>query len=920
MLFFCGLKSASFAPWLCDPQKVLFSLTHREGGAIAKNLPQNAPFLRFYPSFGVVYSFLNRGDVVYFHGIFIQRILTMMEEKYPFHAIEPKWQKYWDETGTFRCDAQDDSRPKFYCLTMFPYPSGHMHVGHGRNYIMGDVITRYKKMMGYNVLSPMGWDSFGLPAENAAKKFHVHPHKWTIENIQEMKRQVRSWGVGYDWEREIATCHPDYYKWTQWVFLQAYKLGVAYQKEAPVNWCPLCTNLANEEVTADGRCDRCGRPVEKKNLKQWFFRITQYADRLLKDLDLLDGWPEKVRQMQANWIGKSEGAKVSFKVTETGDECPVYTTRPDTIFGVTFMAIAPDNPLLLKLLPGSEKEAEVRAFIEKLANIPASERFSDATAKEGVFTGFHVTNPYNGDTDIELWVTNYVVSDSGTGIVMAVPTHDQRDWDFATKYGIAKKIVIQNAEQSLDVATMTAAYVDDGVLVNSGAFDGMANREAIKAIIADGAEKGYAEATTNFRIRDWNVARQRYWGAPIPIVHCPHCGAVPVPEDQLPVRLPDDVDYDGDQGNPLARHEGFVNTTCPKCGAPAKRETDTLAQWLCSCWYFLRYIDARNENAAFDKALVDKWMPVDQYIGGVEHAVLHLLYSRFVVKILNDAGALDCVEPFKALFTQGMICKRCEADDGKYVKGKLYKMSKSVGNVVSPDELIEAYGADTVRLYTLFIGPPELDAEWQDAAVQGPYRFLCRLWKKAYDAKAIVPEQDVPVKMDALKPVERDLYRKLHQTLAGVTDSIEHGFRFNTAIAQLMELMNALDKAKIDANASDDAKALLRETIVTVARMMAPITPHIAEEIWQAYGCAPAGVMNAGWPKVNEAALKEEALQIILQVNGKMRGKITVPAGIAKEELETLARESADVKRFTDGQTIAKIIVVPGKLVNIVVK
>ena len=844
----------------------------------------------------------------------------MMEEKYPFHAIEPKWQKYWDETGTFRCDAQDDSRPKFYCLTMFPYPSGHMHVGHGRNYIMGDVITRYKKMMGYNVLSPMGWDSFGLPAENAAKKFHVHPHKWTIENIQEMKRQVRSWGVGYDWEREIATCHPDYYKWTQWVFLKAYELGVAYQKEAPVNWCPLCTNLANEEVTADGRCDRCGRPVEKKNLKQWFFRITQYADRLLKDLDLLDGWPEKVRQMQANWIGKSEGAKVSFKVTETGDECPVYTTRPDTIFGVTFMAIAPDNPLLLKLLPGSEKEAEVRAFIEKLANIPASERFSDATAKEGVFTGFHVTNPYNGDTDIELWVTNYVVSDSGTGIVMAVPTHDQRDWDFATKYGIAKKIVIQNAEQSLDVATMTAAYVDDGVLVNSGAFDGMANREAIKAIIADGAEKGYAEATTNFRIRDWNVARQRYWGAPIPIVHCPHCGAVPVPEDQLPVRLPDDVDYDGDQGNPLARHEGFVNTTCPKCGAPAKRETDTLAQWLCSCWYFLRYIDARNENAAFDKALVDKWMPVDQYIGGVEHAVLHLLYSRFVVKILNDAGALDCVEPFKALFTQGMICKRCEADDGKYVKGKLYKMSKSVGNVVSPDELIEAYGADTVRLYTLFIGPPELDAEWQDAAVQGPYRFLCRLWKKAYDAKAIIPEQDVPVKMDALKPVERDLYRKLHQTLAGVTDSIEHGFRFNTAIAQLMELMNALDKAKIDANASDDAKALLRETIVTVARMMAPITPHIAEEIWQAYGCAPSGVMNAGWPKVNEAALKEEALQIILQVNGKMRGKITVPAGIAKEELETLARESADVKRFTDGQTIAKIIVVPGKLVNIVVK
>ncbi|HIV10002.1 MAG TPA: leucine--tRNA ligase, partial [Candidatus Spyradenecus faecavium] len=433
-----------------------------------------------------------------------------MEEKYPFHAIEPKWQKYWDEHGTFKCDVRDESKPKFYCLTMFPYPSGHMHVGHGRNYIMGDVITRYKKMLGYNVLSPMGWDSFGLPAENAAKKFHVHPHKWTIENIREMKRQVRSWGVGYDWDREIATCHPDYYKWTQWVFLQAYKLGVAYQKEAPVNWCPLCTNLANEEVTADGHCVRCGRPVEKKNLKQWFFRITQYADRLLKDLDLLEGWPEKVRQMQANWIGKSQGAKVTFKVTETGDDCPVYTTRPDTIFGVTFMAIAPDHPLLKKLLPGSPREAEVKAFAEKLANIPAAERFSDALAKEGVFTGFHVTNPYNGDADIQLWVTNYVVSDSGTGIVMAVPTHDQRDWDFATKYGIPKKIVIQNPERTLRLEDMTAAYVDDGILVDSGDFDGLPNRDAIKAITQFGADHGFAEFTTNFRIRDWNVARQRY--------------------------------------------------------------------------------------------------------------------------------------------------------------------------------------------------------------------------------------------------------------------------------------------------------------------------------------------------------------------------------------------------------------------------
>ncbi|MEG1553078.1 MAG: leucine--tRNA ligase [Kiritimatiellia bacterium] len=837
-----------------------------------------------------------------------------MEEKYPFHAIEPKWQKYWEAHHTFACDTRDDSKPKFYCLTMFPYPSGHMHVGHGRNYIMGDVIARYKKMQGCNVLSPMGWDAFGLPAENAAKKYHVHPHTWTVENIAEMKRQVCSWGVGYDWEREIATCHADYYKWTQWVFLQAYKLGVAYEKEAPVNWCPLCTNLANEEVTADGHCERCGRPVEKKNLKQWFFRITQYAERLLKDLDLLDGWPEKVRQMQANWIGKSQGAKVDFKITETGDACPVYTTRPDTIFGVTFMAIAPDHPLLKTLLPGTKQAETVKAFVEKLATIPASERFSDALTKEGVFTGFHVTNPYNGDKEIELWVTNYVVSDSGTGIVMAVPTHDQRDWDFAVKYGIGHKLVIQNADQSLNASTMTAAYVDGGTLVNSGAFNGLPNLEAIKAITQYGVDHGFAEFKENFRIRDWNVARQRYWGAPIPIVHCPKCGAVAVPEDQLPVRLPEDVDFKSDQGNPLAKHETFVNTTCPKCGGPAKRETDTLAQWLCSCWYFLRYIDARNTEQAFDKALIDKWMPVDQYIGGVEHAVLHLLYARFVVKILNDAGALDCVEPFKSLFTQGMICKRSEKD------GKLYKMSKSVGNVVSPDELISNYGADTVRLYTLFIGPPELDAEWQDSAIQGPYRFLCRLWKKAYDAKAFIPTQEMPVEISALTPPERELYRKLHQTLVSVKDSIEHGFRFNTAIAQLMELMNVIDRAKIGPESSEDAKAVLRETLVTIARMMAPITPHIAEELWAEFGCKPEGVMSAGWPVVNEAALKEEALEIILQINGKMRGKLALPTGLSIAELETIARESAEVKRFTEGLTIVKVIVVPNRLVNIVAK
>lgn len=830
-----------------------------------------------------------------------------MEEKYPFHDIEPKWQQWWDEQGTFACNTAATQKPKFYCLTMFPYPSGKMHVGHGRNYIMGDVITRYKTMKGFNVLSPMGWDSFGLPAENAAKKFGVHPHDWTVKNIAQMKRQIRSWGVGYDWRRELATCHPDYYRWTQWVFLQAYKLGIAYQKKAPVNWCPLCTNLANEEVTADGHCVRCGRPVEKKNLDQWFFKITAYAQRLLDDLKLLDQWPEKVRQMQANWIGRSEGTKVRFTVTETGDDCTVFTTRPDTIYGVTFMAIAPEHPLVRKLCADNPA---VLDFCKRQALIPAAERAADATKKEGVFTGFHLTNPYNGDTNVQLWVTNYVLMDYGTGAVMAVPTHDQRDFDFATKYNLPKKVVIQNPQGDLSPETMTAAYEEEGRLVNSSQFNGINNRDAISAITDYGIKQGFAERCINFRIRDWNVARQRYWGAPIPIVHCPHCGAVPVPEDQLPVRLPDDVDFQSENGNPLARCEHFVNTTCPKCGAPAKRETDTLAQWLCSCWYFLRYIDPRNTEKAFDKELVARWMPVDQYIGGVEHAVLHLLYSRFVVKILKDAGACDIDEPFKALFTQGMICKRAEKD------GKLYKMSKSVGNIVSPDELIENYGADTVRLYTLFIGPPELDAEWQDAGIQGPFRFLNRIWKAVWKAKSFLPPRDTPVDQAKLSQEGKELRRKLHETVRSVTDSIEHGFRFNTAIAQIMELMNQIEGAKISEASDANAKALLREALVLTVRLLSPFTPHIAEELWRELGYE-SGVMDAGWPEVDSNALKQDSIEIVLQVNGKFKGKLTIPADADRETTQALALAAPTVVKALEGLTVRKVIVVPNRLVNI---
>ena len=832
-----------------------------------------------------------------------------MQEKYPFYEIEPKWQQWWDAHHAFECDTAD-ARKKFYCLTMFPYPSGSMHVGHGRNYIMGDVLARYKKMQGFNVLAPMGWDAFGLPAENAAKKNGTHPKTYTYGNIAHMKTQIRSWGVGYDWRREIATCHPDYYHWTQWVFLKFFEMGLAYQKAAPVNWCELCTTLANEEVTPEGTCDRCGRKVTKRNLKQWFFKITAYAPQLLDDLDQLQAWPEKVRQMQANWIGRSEGARVEFKVSETGDPCPIFTTRPDTIYGVTFMAIAPEHPLLQKLLPGSKHEKTVREFIERQALIPASERTNDTATKEGVFSGFHVTNPYTGE-QVPLWVTNYVLMDYGTGAVMAVPAHDQRDFEFAQQYRIPIKVVIQppSPSEPLVVEDMRDAFEDDGIMTASAPFDGRHNREALHDIIHLGKTKGFSDFTTNYRIRDWLISRQRYWGAPIPIIHCPTCGAVPVPENQLPVLLPDDVDFKVEQGNPLANHAAFVNTTCPKCGAAAKRETDTLAQWLCSCWYFLRYVNPRDSKQPFDKKDVANWLPVDQYIGGVEHAVLHLLYSRFVTKVLHDAGWVACNEPFTALFTQGMICKR--ADDGK-----LYKMSKSKGNTVSPDELITNYGADTLRLYTLFLGPPEMDAEWQDAGIQGPFRFLCRLWRRVWETHDLLTTAPPVPPLSQMARPERDLYRKLHQTIRAVTDAIENGFRFNTAIAQVMELMNAIDDLKIDAASSPSARAVYRAAIEKMVLLISPFAPHIAEEMWTELGHT-GGVMTATWPEVESEALTADTVEVVFQINGKVRGKIELPASASKEEMEKAALANEQVKKHLAGLTVKKVIVVPGRLVNI---
>ena len=834
----------------------------------------------------------------------------MMKEKYPFEEIEPKWQQYWSDRGVFKVDTSRHER-KYYCLTMFPYPSGTMHVGHGRNYIIGDAVTRYKMARGFRVLSPMGWDAFGLPAENAAKQRGVHPKEWTYNNIKQMKRQLKSWGIAYDWDRELATCHPDYYKWTQWIFLKMFERGLAYRKNAPVNWCDYCTTLANEEVLADGTCERCGRKVVKKDLTQWFLKITEYAGTLLDDLSLLEKWPEKVRAMQGNWIGRSTGARVAFTVAETGDPCPVFTTRPDTIYGVTFMALAPEHPLVEKLLRDNPRATEIRAFVERQKMVSAAERTDEATRKEGVFTGFHVRNPYNGEL-APLWITNYVLMEYGTGAVMAVPAHDQRDFDFAKTYGLPVKVVIQNPEGNLAAAAMKEAYVEDGVMTASGPFEGRHNREAMTALIQHAKDGGFGEFTTHYRIRDWLISRQRYWGAPIPIIHCESCGAVPVPEQDLPVLLPDDVDFKSERGNPLAAHEGFIHTTCPKCGKPARRETDTLAQWLCSCWYYLRYVNPRDNTVAYRTEDVDYWLPVDQYIGGIEHAVLHLLYSRFILKVLHDAGTCSFREPFNALFTQGMICKRSEKD------GQLYKMSKSKGNVVSPDELIREYGADTVRLYTLFIGPPEKDAEWNDTAVEGSFRFLRRLWRRVYETRdLLMASRGLVADLAVMAAPERDLYRKLHESIAKITHDLEGAFQFNTAIAQIMELMNALDQLKIDEQSSESCRSVYRETIESLVILISPFAPHIAEELWENLGHAPS-VLSAPWPAVNEKALTRDEVEIVVQLNGKIRGREVIATTLAPKAIEAYVLSREAVRAMLTGLTVRKVVVVPGKLVNIV--
>ena len=822
-----------------------------------------------------------------------------MNERYDFASIESKWQKKWAEEKTYKV-TEDKSKPKYYCLEMFPYPSGNLHMGHVRNYSIGDVIARFKTMHGYNVLHPIGWDSFGLPAENAAIKHKTPPAKWTKENIANMNRQLHAMGLSYDWDREVTTCLPEYYKWTQWFFLQFYKKGLAYKKGASVNWCPGCqTVLANEQVV-EGKCERCDSVVEKKSLEQWFFKITEYADRLLKDLDKLQGWPNKVRVMQENWIGRSEGAILRFPVQESDDIIEVFTTRPDTVFGLSYMVLAPEHPLVEKLIAGTKYEADVRAFVKEVQQMTEVERASTELEKKGIFIGAHVVSPADGKI-VPILVGNYIIYEYGTGAVMGVPAHDERDFLFAKKYDLPITIVVMPEGKELRVEDMTEASKENGIMVNSGQFDGMKNEDAKKAIVDYLAEKGMGEMKVNFRLRDWLISRQRFWGAPIPIIYCDHCGTVPVPEEQLPVMLPHDVDFKPTGESPLKYMEEFVNTTCPICGRPARRETDTMDTFVCSSWYYLRYTDARNDKEAFAKENADHWMNVDQYIGGVEHAILHLLYARFFTKVLYDMGLVSVDEPFQNLLTQGMVLM-----DGS-------KMSKSKGNIVSPEAIIDKFGADTARLFILFAAPPERDLEWNDQAVEGCYRFINRVWRFVYDY--VQSRGCENAEAGELSRKDKDMRRLVHTTIKRVTDDAGTRFNFNTAISAIMELVNGLYQYREVAGYN---KAVMAEAVDTLVLLLAPFIPHVTEELWQDLGHGES-VHKQKWPVVDEAALVADEVTVIVQVNGKVRDKILMPVNLDKAETEKMVLAQPKIAEILTGKEVKKVVVVPDKLVNVVV-
>ncbi|MHB1041377.1 MAG: leucine--tRNA ligase [Eubacteriales bacterium] len=826
-----------------------------------------------------------------------------MNERYNFKEVEEKWQARWAEEDLYAIPDYSE-RPKYYCLEMFPYPSGRLHMGHVRNYSIGDVVARFKTMNGFHVLHPMGWDAFGLPAENAAIQHGIHPARWTYDNIDNMREQLKQLGISYDWNREFATCDPEYYRWTEWLFLQLFKNGLAYKKHSAVNWCPSCaTVLANEQVK-DGGCERCKTPVVKKALEQWFFKITDYAERLLQDLDLLPGWPEKVKIMQEHWIGRSEGAEIDFKVDGHDGTITVYTTRPDTVFGVTFMVLAPEHPLVEKLVAGTGYEREIREFTRSVQALSEIDRTSAEAEKTGLFTGAYCVNPMNGEK-VPILVANYVLLEYGTGCVMGVPAHDQRDFLFAGKHGYPIRVVIQPEGAPLDPESMEEAYEGEGFLVNSGEFNGLPNREAMRAITGRLAGRGQGGARINYRLRDWLISRQRYWGAPIPIIYCERCGAVPVPEKDLPVLLPGDVEFKPTGQSPLAASPGFVNTTCPGCGGPARRETDTMDTFMCSSWYYYRYTSPRDQDNAWDRKKVGHWLPVDQYIGGVEHAILHLLYSRFFTKVFYDLGMLQNQEPFTNLLTQGMVLK-----DGA-------KMSKSKGNVVSPEDIVGRYGADTARLFILFAAPPERDLEWSDQGVEGCYRFLNRVWRLVAALTGEFKDAPGAPKL-SLAGINREMRRVTHNTVKKVTDDISTRFNFNTAVSAVMELVNTLYQYR-EAPATDRDPAVLREAVDNLLLLLAPFAPHITEELWQSTGHA-GSIHRQPWPTYDPEALVEDEITVVVQINGRVRERILVPAGISPAGMQELALAEPKVQELIAGKKVLKVIPVPGKLVNIVVK
>ncbi len=849
-------------------------------------------------------------------------------DRYNPQEIEKRWQGIWEEEGLFRVEERKD-RKKYYLLEMFPYPSGRIHMGHVRNYSIGDVLARFMRMRGYNVLHPMGWDAFGLPAENAAIEHGVHPARWTYENIAYMKEQLRRMGFSYDWSREITTCNEDYYRWGQWFFIKLYEKGLAYRKLSVVNWCERCqTVLANEQVE-DGRCWRCGEEVGYRELPQWFFRITAYAEELLEGCERLRGaWPEKVLTMQRNWIGRSEGAEVFFPVEGREVKITVFTTRPDTLYGATFMALSPEHPLVPDLVESPYKR-DLPSILESYRKAARAREVE--YEKEGFFTGSYAVNPLTGER-IPIYVANFVLMEYGTGAIMCVPAHDQRDFEFAKRYGLPLRVVIQPEGGELTPATMEEAYEGDGRVVNSGPFSGLQNREAMKRIIRYMEEKGIGKGAVSYRLRDWGISRQRYWGTPIPIIYCDGCGTVPVPEDQLPVILPKDVEF-RPGGSPLTQERGFYETTCPRCGKGARRETDTMDTFVDSSWYFLRYTSPHEEKGPFRKDAVEYWMPVDQYIGGIEHAVLHLLYARFFTKALRDIGLIDVDEPFARLLTQGMVCKeiiRCPEDgyllpdevDGdrcrrcgrRVEKGPVEKMSKSKKNIVDPDEMIERYGADTTRLFTLFAAPPERDLEWSDEGIEGAYRFLNRVWRLVMDSLPLI-EGVSPFRGGRLDGDLKEIRYRVHLTIKRVTEDVGERFHFNTAISAVMELVNAL--YQWDKGRDDLSRSVLREAVETVILLLHPFVPHITEELWKRIGNTPP-LLEREWPAYDEEALRRERVLVVVQVNGRVRSRIEVPADATEEEVREAALSDEKVKGWIEGKGIRKVVYVPKRLINIV--